>query len=645
VEEVYHRGINCMEIDCKKIGLKVGLEIHRQLDTKHKLFCECPTEPKEEGREIIFTRWLREAQSELGEVDPAAIFEAKKKKKIVYHGDDKSICLVEMDEEPPHDLNKEAIEIALSASLLMNSSPVDEIHVMRKIVIDGSNTTGFQRTCIIALGGWVEVAGKKIPIQTICLEEDAAKILEQKKGEVHYDLRRLGIPLIEVSTAPVIESPMEAYEVAYAIGRLLRATGKVKRGIGTVRQDLNVSIRDGALIEIKGVQELDLIPRVVELEVARQLHLLKIKEELLKRNVTEEEIHSQPIVDVTEVFVDTSSKILKKKINEGCRVLALKLPRFSGLIGLEAAPGIRLGAEFSSRVRAWTDVEGIFHTDELPGYGITVEEVSRLYQKVNASNLDANVIVADEEYRAREALEYVRERAMEALRGVPSETRAAKPDGTTVYMRPRPGAARMYPETDLPPYPVRKEYIEWLRKNLPQTLEEVARRLVEKYNLSKQIVDELIDMEKVELFEKIINETGLQPTVIASILTEHVKSLKRDGVKIEELKDEHFIEFFRLVSKGIVAKEAAYDVLRWFSENPNKNILEAIEALRLRPVQIGEIEEKIVRLIELNREVVLKNPGKAVSIIMGELMKEYRGKVDGAKLHQMVSSRVYGQRA
>ncbi|MEN2975167.1 MAG: Glu-tRNA(Gln) amidotransferase subunit GatE [Candidatus Caldarchaeales archaeon] len=632
-----------MGIDYRKIGLRVGLEIHRQLDTEHKLFCRCPTESRELGREIIFTRWLREAQSELGEVDPAAVFEARKKRKIVYHSDENSTCLVEMDEEPPHDLNREAVEIALTAAVLMNSKPVDEIHVMRKIVIDGSNTTGFQRTCIIAIGGWVEIAGKKIPIQTICLEEDAARIIEHKKGEVHYDLRRLGVPLIEVSTAPVIEAPNEAYEAAKSIGRLLRATGKVKRGIGTVRQDLNISIEGGALIEIKGVQELELIPRVVELEVARQLHLLKIKEELSKRGVREEEVRSQPIVDITDIFTSTNSKIVKKKLDEGGRVLALRLPKFGGLIGLEAAPKVRLGAEFAGRVKAWTEVEGIFHTDELPGYGITDQEVIKIKEKTNASEIDAVIIVVDEEDRAIEALECVRERAVEALYGVPSETRATRPDGTTVYMRPRPGAARMYPETDIPPYPVKPDYLEQLKRNLPPTLDEVADKLAVEYGLSRQIIEELIDMERVELFEKIIMETNVQPTVVASILTEHVKSLKREGVRVEELRDEHFLEFFKLVSRGMIAKEAAGDILRWISENPGKGVFEAVEALRLRTVSLSEVEKKVEELIELNKEVVHKNPGKAVSIIMGELMREYRGKIDGAKLHSIVYSRVYGQ--
>ncbi len=634
-----------MEIDYERVGLKVGLEIHRQLDTRHKLFCECPTTFREGGREVVFVRWLREAQSELGEVDPAALFESRKRRKIVYHADTLNTCLVEMDEEPPHELNREAVEVALIASLLMNADPVDEIHVMRKIVIDGSNTTGFQRTCIIALNGEIEVDGKKIPIQTITLEEDAARIIEQKPHEVHYDLTRLGIPLIEVSTAPVITSPQEAYKVAYAIGRILRATRKVKRGIGTVRQDLNISIRDGALIEIKGVQELELLPKVVELEVIRQLHLLKIRDELRKRGVSEDDLKREPIKDVTRIFSKTRSKIIKRKIGQGGVVLALKLKGFGGLVGLEAAPGIRLGAEFAGRARAWSEVEGIFHTDELPGYGISEEEVKQLKQELNAGDLDAVVLVAAERDRAEDALERVRERAIEALYGVPSETRGAKPDGTTVYLRPRPGAARMYPETDIPPLPISREYLEELRRRLPPTLDEVAEEISRRYGLSRQMADELIDSERVELFEQIVEETGVQPSVVASILVEHMKSLKREGFEVERVREEDLLEFFRMVSRGELAKEAAPELIKWLAQNPDKRINDAIESLGLKPVSLAEVEEKIKDLLERYSDLVRENPRKAVSIFMGELMKTYRGKIDGAKLYQLVSEAVHGQKS
>ncbi|MEM1655032.1 MAG: Glu-tRNA(Gln) amidotransferase subunit GatE [Nitrososphaerota archaeon] len=632
-----------MKLDYEKLGLKVGLEIHRQLDTRHKLFCECPTAPREGGREITFIRWLREAQSELGEVDPAALFESWKRRMIVYHANTESTCLVELDEEPPHDLNREAVEVALTAALLMNAKPVDEIHVMRKIVIDGSNTTGFQRTCVIALGGEIQVDGKKIPIQTITLEEDAARIIEQKPHEVHYDLSRLGIPLIEVSTAPVISSPEEAYKVAHAIGRILRATRKVKRGIGTVRQDLNISIAGGALVEIKGVQELDLLPKVVELEVIRQLHLLKIRDELERRGASEEELRKEPIRDVTRIFAKTSSKIIRRKMEAGGVVLALRLKGFGGLLGLEAAPGIRLGAELAGRARAWSEVEGIFHTDELPGYGISEDEVARLKEEVGAGELDAVVLVAAERERAEDALERIRERAIEALHGVPSETRGAKPDGTTIYLRPRPGAARMYPETDIPPLPLPREYVEEIRRRLPPTLDEVAEELSKKHGLSRQIIDELIDSEKIELFERIVGETGVQPSVVASVLTEHMKSLKREGCEVERIREDDLLEFFRRVARGEVAKEAALDVMRWLARNPGKSLEDAVNALGLRAVSLEEVKARIAELVEANRELARSNPGKAISIIMGELMKTYRGRFDGGKLYQLVSQAVHGQ--
>ena len=302
-----------MTIDYAKVGLKVGLEIHQQLNVNSKLFCSCPPELFKEEPEITFLRRLRPTQSELGQIDPAAFFEFQKGVKILYEANRNSSCLVEMDEEPPHPINLDAVEVVLTASLMMNMQPVDEVHVMRKTVIDGSNTTGFQRTCIIALDGWIKVGEKTIPMQASSLEEDAArKTGTQDEGKtIRYRIDRLGIPLIEVATAPVIYSPMEAQEVAFAIGRILRDTGKVMRGLGTIRQDLNVSLPNGALIEIKGVQELELISTVVEYEVQRQLGLIASKKNLPTRGIKPEALKPD-FVDVTAIF----SKIPKAKLSE-----------------------------------------------------------------------------------------------------------------------------------------------------------------------------------------------------------------------------------------------------------------------------------------------------------------------------------------
>ncbi|MGC9346031.1 MAG: Glu-tRNA(Gln) amidotransferase subunit GatE, partial [Candidatus Bathyarchaeales archaeon] len=475
-----------MEINYEKIGLKVGLEIHQQLDTSAKLFCNCKPELFKEEPEITFLRRLRPTQSELGQIDPAAYFEFQKGVKILYEANRRTSCLVEMDEEPPHPLNMEAVEITLTAALMMNAKPVDEIHVMRKTVIDGSNTTGFQRTCVIALNGEVKVGEKTVPIQHVSLEEDAARIMGQEGNIIHYRIDRLGIPLIEVATAPVINSPKEAGEVALAIGRILRATGKVKRGLGTIRQDLNISIPNGALIEIKGVQELELLPLVVEYEVQRQLNLIKISEELRENGIKEEDIKEE-FFDVTDVFKQTKCKVIRKALDKNQRVLAVKLPKFKGFLKRELMPGFRLGTEMADRARFWGRVGGIFHTDELPAYRITAEEVEDLRKAVKAEEHDAIVFVADNPENAGDALKAVVERAREAMRGVPEETRGPNPDGTTRYMRPRPGAARMYPETDIPPIQITEDYIRRISSQLPELPEQKFERLMKEYGLNRKL--------------------------------------------------------------------------------------------------------------------------------------------------------------
>jgi glutamyl-tRNA(Gln) amidotransferase subunit E len=315
---------------------------------------------------------------------------------------------------------------------------------------------------------------------------------------------------------------------AKAIGDILRATRRVKRGLGTVRQDLNISISGGALTEIKGVKELELIPKVVENEVKRQLHLLDVAAKLRERGLTEDML-TLNIVDVTDVFANTKSKLVKRRLSEGMRVFAQLLPKFRGLLSYERWPGIRLGSEMAGRARAWADVEGIFHTDELPSYGISQEEVDNVIKKVGAGEEDAVVMVVCDEQRAGEAFKAILERAAEALRGVPEETRAARPDGTTVYMRPRPGAARMYPETDIPPTVIKPEYIERLKRNLPPTLDKIALTIAEKYALSRQLVEQLLDREMIDLFEDIMARYRVPASIVASTLTETLTSLKRKG--------------------------------------------------------------------------------------------------------------------
>ncbi|MCL1978087.1 MAG: Glu-tRNA(Gln) amidotransferase subunit GatE [Candidatus Bathyarchaeota archaeon] len=614
-------------IDYTKIGLKVGLEIHQQLNVGSKLFCSCQPELFKEEPEITFLRRLRPTQSELGQVDPAAFFEFQKGVKILYEANHKNACLVEMDEEPPHALNMDALKVVLTASLMMNMQPVDEVHIMRKTVIDGSNTTGFQRTSIIALDGWIKVGEKVIPMQAASLEEDAArKIGTEDEGKtIRYRIDRLGIPLIEVTTAPVIYSPLEAQQVALAIGRILRDTGKVMRGLGVIRQDLNVSIPNGALIEIKGVQELELISTVIEYEVQRQLGLLSVKEELHKRGITKEALKPN-FVDVTDIFKESKSKVIRKAVDKNQKVLAVKLAGFAGLLGKELMPNFRVGSELSDRAKFWGRVGGIFHTDEMPNYGITPEEITAVCKAVSANEGDGVVFVADVAENTQDALKAVVDRAQEALIGVPAETRTAKDDGTTRYMRPRPGAARMYPETDIPAQTITAELIKDICANLPEPAEKKLARLMKQYTLNEKLSKQIIDSECAMLFEDIVKETGVAASTVAAFLTETVKSLKRDGIAVENISEYQIKALFTAVGLGTLAKEAAAEVFSWLTKNEDKTVQDAITTLGLKMFTETELEPIVDRIIAASKPTIEKNGKGAFGMLMGVVMKEVRGK-------------------
>jgi len=625
----------------EELGLKVGLELHQQLNTKSKLFCSCPTVLRDDEPDVVFTRYLRPARSELGTVDEAALLEYEKGKVYVYQAYNDTTCLVEMDEEPPHALNEEALDIALQIALMLKAQIPDVVQVMRKVVIDGSNTTGFQRTAVVAIGGPESVIQDPegpVHIQTICLEEDAARKISESEDRVVFRLDRLGIPLIEVSTAPEIKTPEQAQRVALKIGQLFRILGKVKRGLGTIRQDINISLAKGGKVEIKGVQDLELISKVVELEVQRQLKLLEIRDELKRRGVVDVE---SDIVDVSDAFKNTKSKIILQGLQRGHKVMAIKLEGFAGLLGLEIQPGRRFGTELKDYAVVWSGVKGIFHTDEMPAYGITEAEVNELRKRLDCSQSDAVVFVVDEKEKAVKALQAVLRRCKEALRGVPDETRAANPDGTTRYMRPRPGASRMYPETDVRPIVITKERLERLARSLPEMPEEKLKRFVEEYGLSKDLALLMINSYRLDLFERIVSEVPeVSPVIVATTLEYTWKSLKREGVPLDQVDEAKLLEMFKALGKGLMAKEAIPDVLKAMAESPSASVLDILEKLGLRAVSLDEVRGLVDRVIEENAELLKEKGERAFKMVMGRVMSILRGKVDGRLVSEVVKERV-----
>ncbi|MGC9517757.1 MAG: Glu-tRNA(Gln) amidotransferase subunit GatE [Methanomicrobiales archaeon] len=612
-------------MDYEKLGLKMGLEIHQQLDTEKKLFCSCECSLTDKKAEYKILRNLRPTQSELGKIDRAAFEEARRRLKFIYEAYEHETCLVETDDEPPHPLNMEALEIAMIIATLLNMQIVDEFHTMRKQVIDGSNTGGFQRTGLAATDGYLETEYGKVTIENLCLEEDAARRMGQKKGNVIFRLDRLGIPLLEITTDPSIKHPQQVKEVAYQIGQVLRST-KVKRGLGTIRQDLNISIKEGARVEIKGVQDLDLMPIMVENEVKRQVSLLELKKELLNRNASVED----KIYDIKKVFLNTKCKIIEKSKH----VMAIKLKGFSNLIGREIQPGRRFGTELAGYAKKM-GVSGLFHTDELPAYGITAEEVEILRKFMNANENDAIIIVADEKEKTENALIEVIRRAKLTLKEIPEETRKALQDGNTEYLRPLPTASRMYVETDIPAISIDKDLIDEVKANLPELPEEKKLRIMDEYNLSEDLAGQLVKKDKVADFEKVINDARVDANIVASTLAYTLKELKREGCDIEIINLDVLTGTFNLLKEGKISKEAISEILKYVCID-NCSPLTAAQNKGLIMLSEEEVAEIIEEILEDNDSIIKERGMGAMGPLMGIAMKKLKGKADGKLINRLL---------
>jgi len=601
------------------------LEIHVQLDTGRKLFCHCRPELKNTEPDFRIVRRLRPAMSELSAIDPAALWEFRKMKTIMYEGYNDVTCLVELDEEPPHEPDEESLLLALAISKAFNAKIFDEIYVMRKVVIDGSNVSGFQRTMVVAHDGLAVFPNYKVPIWTISLEEDAARKVEEKGDLVVYRLDRLGIPLIEVSTGPMEYPPTSIAEVAWLIGRTIMNTRRTKRGLGSIRQDLNISIAKGAKTEVKGVPELSLIPKVIELEVLRQVNLLKIRDELINRGLSKDQ-YTPDLVDVTEVLSSTKSNIVRKTLEAGGVVAALKTPGLRGLLGFELQPGRRFGSELADRVRAWTRLGGLIHSDELPGYGISGEEVSKVAGRLGTDSFI--LLMGPPGVELQEAAKVIVNRVREAFDGVPEETRAAREDGTTYFMRPRPGAARMYPETDLRPIRVTIELLAKADRYVPEPID----RQIERYasmgmsrELARQLAVSEYSLEAEELMRKY--KGRVNPTLIASIFVNTIKGLGRGVEQVDLVKAVD--ELLALYADGKITREAIQDVLQvYVEEGGRRGVVEIINEKGLWRMQYSEVLSLVKSMID--------NGVKDRNKLMSSVMRSHRGRVDSGDLGRAI---------
>ena len=622
------------EFSINNVGLKVGLEIHQQLATNKKLFCSCRSIESDEYY-MKFQRKLRAVKSELGEYDPAALFEKSKSKTIMYYSNPESSCLVEQDEEPPHNLDKDAKELVLVIASSLNSKIFSEVYPMRKTVIDGSNTTGFQRTMLFSQGGQIDVDGDKVGVQSICLEEDSAKLLGDKGNIREYSLDRLGIPLVEIALDPVEGDPKKIKKIALSLGRLLRSTKKVTRGIGSIRQDVNISIKDGGgVVEVKGVQQLDQLEKIVEFEAKRQYGLVKIAEKL-KNSDFKGISKDADIFDITEDWNSCKSEIIQKALNDNSIIKAIKIENFSGMFGYSPYEEIRLGKEIGQLVKFY-GIGGVFHSDELPNYGINNDDILIVKNILKIKENDAFLIIAAPSSKIDFAIDSIINRLVEAKKGVPAETRLATQTGETVFLRPRPGASRMYPETDIPPILVTSDELENAEKNIPKSWDESLLELQKKYNLNPQLSEQIFDSRYIELFEKIVERTKVNPTFVASILCSTITNLERSGLNSNLLRNEDIVKSFQLLEVGKIAKESIEMIFENIMDSKSQTIEEAMKNASIEAVNESDLEKIIEEIVEKNQEIVKNQKERAVGPLMGIAMTELRGKASGELVNKLL---------
>lgn len=619
-----------IERDWKELGLMMGLEIHQQLNTKHKLFCHCSTDLTDDEFDDGIIRNLRPTQSELGQIDRAALQESLRDMTFKYESFNKHTCLVETDDEPPHSLNREALDICITIASLLNMKMVDEFHTMRKQVIDGSNTGGFQRTGLAATDGYLDTPYGRVAIESLGLEEDAARRIDSDNEFTQFRLDRLGIPLAEITTDPSMHHPEQIKEVAYMIGQVLRSTN-VKRGLGTIRQDVNISIKRGARVEIKGVQDLDLISEIVEREVQRQLALADIKDELIKRNASVED----RVYDLDEVFKDTSSKILSSAKS----IKAVILRGFDGLIGKEVQPGRRFGTELSSYAKKM-GVSGLFHTDELPAYGIEADEVNAMKKFLKTNPKDAIIIVAHDEDIALNALNEVIRRAKMAFDGVVEETRKALDDGNTEYMRPLPTANRMYLETDIPLFQITDDMIDSIKNNLPELPDAKKERIKKEYKLSEDLANQIVRRLLGDSFESLLTKVKVDPTTVASVLVSDLRDLRREGIDVSIFTEDKLVEVFSLLKSNKISKDALKDLMLEISKRPNDNIENIAEEANLTLLSENAVKEIIHEIAIQNESMIKERQMGAMGPLMGMSMKKLKGKADGSLVNKIVREEI-----
>jgi len=624
------------DFDFEKHGFKCGLEIHQQLDTERKLYCRCPVGYINTEPDATILRHMRPTLSELGEYDGTALMEFKTRKNVIYELHRGHVCTYEMDDTPPFLINEQALDIAIKICMLLNCNIVDELHVSRKQYLDGSIPTGFQRTAVVGLEGWVPYKDRKIRIIQVCLEEDACREISDVGHDIRFRADRLGTPLAEVITYPDMLNPQEAMEVDALIGRILKASGLVRRGIGSVRQDVNVSINGGTRVEIKGVMKTGYIHDLTYIESIRQKNLLDLRDQLQARGISRKSL-TFSMHDLTSEMAKTSSERIRSALDEGAAVKAMKIDGIAGLLNHPTQPGYTFAHELEGRIKVIACIDqrpNLYSTDNPDNSDISTLEWERIKEITGCKLTDTVIIVWGPKRDVDTALDEIKFRFLEAIRGVSNETRQDISNGVTDFERILPGPDRMYPDTDHPPMAIEKSRLDKAREQLPEKSWERDDRWC-KLGLNEHIIGPLGISEYAGLFDRIITETGAKPMLVGVTLTQTTKHLRRDGRDLSGIMDDDYIALFKSITDRKLMPNAIEPILRELADSNSSDVIESLID-KFSPVDeqtLRSIVDEAVKSVSSNH---FKDLNTKIEFTIGQVMHKVRGRVDGGIAREIV---------
>ncbi|HOO15479.1 MAG TPA: Glu-tRNA(Gln) amidotransferase subunit GatE [Phycisphaerae bacterium] len=630
--------------DYAQIGLKCGLEVHQQLLTETKLFCRCPAGRYSDDYDTEILRHMRPTLSELGEYDGTALMEKKTRKNIYYRIHHSTVCTYEFDDTPPFLIDDDALDITLELCLLFDLNIVSELHIARKQYLDGSIPAGFQRTGIVGVTGALPYGDRTIGIRQLSIEEDACREVSDVGHDRVYLTDRLGMPLIEVVTEPDMCTPDEAADVCQLIRRICRSTGKVRTGYGAARQDVNVSVAGGTRVEIKGVPQIWRIPRLVYNEAHRQCALLEIREELRRRGVTPETFQYSAH-DVTRLTERVQWEPVRAAVEAGLRVKCVVLKRFGGLLNTVTQERTTFAKEFADRVRViacLTRLPNITHSDTATE-ALAARDWENLRKRTRAAADDALLLVWGSEEDTETACNEIAIRAREATLGVPSDTRQPLKDGTTGFERVLPGAARMYPDTDLPPLAISAQRVARIRAGLPERVWNREQRLRE-LGVPGDTLVPLLTSRHGELFFRLVRDLKVDAKLAAVVLVQRLKAWRRAGLDVNDLSDADIYAAFEAYANRRLTREGLLDVLEYVLGNhfapcdSAARVQAAMNALGYGHVAEGDPSALVSSTVDGLDSSKFADAGDMQRYAMGVLMRDLRGRVDGRRVAELVSA-------